>query len=158
MVRVAQRFAAGEGKLRNHAILPNDRQAGRAERRGRAGAHDDAVVVGTVRNAVAAAGQVRQADEAAALGPGERLGSAALKRAADGDPRSRHTKTLRGGVAFLNDADIENLILRSGGGRRRDNDPCDEGGNLGKCSHDPTMLNERRHARISSPQAVGRGR
>ena len=34
-------------------------------------------------------------------------------RATDGNSRTRHAKTLRSGVAGINDADIINLILRS---------------------------------------------
>src|SRR5204863_5213167 len=120
---------AGEGKLRNDAALPDHRQPGRAERRGRARTHDDAAIIGAVGAAVVAAGEVRQADETASLGPGKRLRSAALKRAAEGNPPRRHAKTLRSGIAGLNDADIEDLILRISGGRDRDSGPQDEGGN-----------------------------
>lgn len=139
-VRVSDRFAWGERKLRNRAVLPDHRQPVRAEECGRGSAHHDAVVVGAVRNGMVAAGQVWQAHEAAAERPGERLASAAPDRAADGDAARRHAKTLRRGVAHLDDADIENLILRLGGSGCRNSDPRDEDGNLGKRSHDRLML------------------
>ncbi len=54
------------------------------------------------------------ADKAAALRPAKRLGAAAPNRAANGDSRGRDAKTLRSRIADLDDANIENLILRSG--------------------------------------------
>src|SRR5204862_4653529 len=99
------------------------------------GAHDSASVVSGVGYRESAARQIRQADQAAALSPSEGLGTAGSKRAANHDSLRRDPKRLRSGVAYFNHADIEDLILRLGGGGCRDDGPRDENGNSLERSH-----------------------
>ncbi len=115
VIGVAQCFSAGKGQLRNHAVLPDDRQPARTEGRGGAGADDGAGIVGAVRDAEVPTGEVRQADESAGGGPAKRLGGAGAKRAADRDAPGRDAEALRSGIARLDDADVVDLIRRRGG-------------------------------------------
>ena len=130
---LAECVAGWNWKLRNHAVLPDHRQVGRAvaKLRIRTEPHHNAAVVGTVRHEQVAADRARQTHETAALGPGERLARAAIQRTSDGDPGRRHAKTLRFCVVRLHHAEVVNLILRIGHGRGRHKNPRDERGNLG---------------------------
>src|SRR5439155_880887 len=96
-------------QLRNDAILPDHRQPAGAEECSGGGPHDDAVIVGTVRNSVTPPGQVRQPHDTAVERPGERLAPAGAYRAADCNVSMRHAESLRSGVTNLHNTDVINL-------------------------------------------------
>jgi len=119
-------LAGRKRKLRYHAVVPDHREPAVSIQRGCSCANNNTVVIGAVGNSEVATCQVRQANDIAALGPGECLATAiyGLDRTANGNSASRHAETLRGDIAGLKDANIENLILRwslccCGRGRRR---------------------------------------